>query len=250
MEIFGKCVRALTMVTGLQMALVGAASLGMGATVAFADEVEQAKSELTRQIAICQELEGYLEDYSKPRLKIIRESSELTLDAIGKYGLGNMTTMNLFQMQIITYMYSERFFDSIRSGLTENIISEIMTIAAKIKEDRGGPFLKITHHVFTNLEKHFRELKRLSEGQDLAKKLDAMNLWAELGDVIASSAGGDSPTTSNCKAVNLYRKIKGLYPEFYEASASSPIFDACQSIIGLAEFYNEYANADEARCMD
>lgn len=213
-----------------------------------ADEIQVAKAELTRQIAICDELGIYVEDYSKPRLRIIREASELTLKAIEKYGLGNMTTMNFYQMQIITYMYSERYFDSIRAAVTDDSINEILQIAAKIKEDRGGPFLKITNHIFTNLEKHFRELKRLSDGRELAKKLDAMNIWAELGDVIASSAGGDSPTTSNCKAVKLYRKIEGLYPDFYLESAASPIFDACQSIIGLAEFYNEYAKADDAVC--
>ena len=100
------------------------------------------------------------------------------------------------------------------------------------------------------MEKHFRELKSLAENDPLAKKLDNMNLWAELGDVIASSAGGDGPSGPNCKAITLYRKIKTLYPDFYAASAASSIFDSCQSIIGLMELYNEYAKADEARCFE
>jgi hypothetical protein len=247
MKIFGQAVVMASLVMGLGSFVGGKGLVGV-AYATPADEVETAKRELTRQIDICKNLEIYVEDYSKPRLRIIRESSELTLEAIGRYGLGNMTTMNLYQMQIITYMYSERYFESIRTAATEDDITEILQIATKIKEDRGGPFLKITNQVFTNIEKHFRELRRLSEGRELAKKLDSMNIWAELGDVIASSAGGDSPNSSNCKAVKLFRRIKGLYPDFYAESASSPIFDACQSIIGLAEFYNEYAKADEAVC--
>ena len=213
------------------------------------DEVAVAKAELQREIDICKTLSDYVELRDQARLKIIRESSELTFDAITKYGLGNMTTMNLFQMQIITYQYSERFFENIRSPGTDDLVTEISEIAAKIKRDRGGPYLKITHHIFTNTEKHFRELRSLVAGQPLARKIDSMNLWAELGDVIASSEGGDSPTTTNCKAVLLYRKIKTLYPDLYEGSAASPIFDVSQSIIGLMEFYNEYAKPDEARCM-
>ena len=183
------------LVAGLFMGTVQCLGvMSIAAPVWAADEVEQAKTELKRQIEICNTLDGYVENYLKPRLKIIRESSELTLAAVEQNGLGNTTTMNLFQMQIITYQYSELFIESLKSPITEDLIKELSEIAAKIKSDRGGPYLKITNYIFSNMERHFRDLKSLANNDPLATKLDNMNLWAELGDVIASSAGGDSPS--------------------------------------------------------
>jgi hypothetical protein len=212
------------------------------------DEVTTAKNELSRQIQLCDSIDQYLERVDRGRLKIIKESSAVTLDSVNKFGLGNMNTMNLFQMQIITFKYSEWFFLSIESAATHDDIVELQTIAHKIERDRGGPFLKITNYIFTNLEKNFRELRRLTEGQSLAKKIDDLNLWAEFGNVLAISSGGDRPNAPFCEAVLLYRKIYGLYGDLDDASGASPIFDISQSIIGLTEFYREYANPDAANC--
>ena len=215
---------------------------------AVANEVDIAKSELVRQIELCDYLAVYVERMDLGRLKIIKESSAATLKGIEIYGLGNMNTMNLFQMQIITYKYSELFFEAIAGPTTTPVLDELQTIARKIEHDRGGPFLKITNYIFTNLEENFRELRRLTEGQPLAQMLDSLNIWAEFGNVLAISSGGDRPHAPFCEAVRLYHKIKGLYPDLDNASASNPIYDVSQSIIGLTEFYNEYASPDDANC--
>ncbi|MCX6125084.1 MAG: hypothetical protein NTV34_10120 [Proteobacteria bacterium] len=212
------------------------------------DEVTVAIKELNRQIELCDDIDHYLEKIDRGRLKVIKESSKATLDSVNQYGLGNMNTMNLFQMQIITFKYSERYFIAIESVATHDEMAELQTIAQKIEHDRGGPFLKITNYIFTNLEKNFRELRRLTEGQPLAKEIDDLNLWAEFGNVLAISSGGDRPNAPFCEAILLYRKIYGLYGDLDGASGASPIFDLSQSIIGLTEFYREYANPDAANC--
>jgi hypothetical protein len=227
--------------------------LVLGLSVSFfgvkaQDEVTIAKDELRRQIELCEQVDYYLESIDRGRLKILREASAVTLDSVEKFGLGNMTTMNFFQLQIITYRYSERFFKAIESDVALDSINELRTIAEKIERDRGGPFLKITNYIFVNLEKHFRELRRLVDGQGLASKLDGMNLWPEFGNVIAISATGDKPNRPFCEAVALYLKIRSLYADLDHVSSANPIFDASQSIIGLTEFYREYAEPDMAHC--
>ncbi len=213
-----------------------------------ADEVTVAKKELRTQVGICDELAQVVEGADLARLQIVRESSATTLGAVEEFGLGNMTTMNFFQLQIITYKYSMRFLDSIRSSANNGMVNQLIGIAQKIESDRGGPFLKITHHVFSNIHRHFRDLAGMGASQSLMAKIEDLNLWAELGDVIASAAIGDRPGEPNCKAVSVFHKIKTLYPDFYEQSISEPIYNTTQSIIGLSEFYVEYANPEQANC--
>lgn len=220
-------------------------------TAVKGDEISSAKEQLTRQMTLCDQIDNTLDSLDRGRLRTLKQASEATLQSINAVGLGNMATMNLYQMQIISYDYSGRYFNSVQSELNSDDIAELQSIAAKIKQDRGGQFLKITNYVFTNLEKHFRSLRgELADGDGLAVKLDDQNLnfWAELLNVIARSMGGDRPGESNCGAIKLYFKIKTLYPEFERISQSSPLYDMSLSIIGLTEFYAEYANPENARC--
>lgn len=220
-------------------------------TYARANEIEVARDQLLRQIELCELIADTVLTIDLGRLKILKEASKTTLQSIDSVGIGNMQTMNFYQMQIITYDYSDRFLKMIESGLNGPSLAELTSIAATIKRERGGQFLKITNFIFTNMEKHFRELRQeLPPSESLAAILDSseLNLWAELGNVIARSYGGDLPGQANCSAVKLYFKVKGLYPEFDRLAQSNRVYDIALSIIGLSEFYAEYAKPDEALC--
>ena len=84
---------------------------------ALADEVEQAKARLNRQIQVIGILEPFVERPYLARLYVLRSASTSVLESIKKNGLGHKATFQEYQKLIVAYRYSIAFFKQIDINL-------------------------------------------------------------------------------------------------------------------------------------
>ena len=205
-----------------------------------ADEVTIAKEQLTRQESLIATIAYTTERHDRARLMILRDASRRVLTMIDSVGLGHMQTLREYQVQIVTYRFSQEFLRSITTGASAPAIEELQTIQQRIIEDRGmddTPYTRITYSIFSQMREQLLLLQEQRISQELSERITALN--PQFGNVLALAQDGDRPRTFEAAKV-LYFEIQSLYPALDAISGSSPAYDLSLTIRGLNEFYAEF----------
>lgn len=207
-----------------------------------ADEVQEAKSELARIVKITETIAPYVEQLDEARLIVIRKSAERVLTHVNSLGLGNFQTLSAYQQLIITYRFSVSFFKQIATSNSEKLVVELVAIGAKIEKERGfddSPYTRITANVFSQQYQLFLQLRESTTlPNETKEKINA--LIAPLAKVIAVAKQGDRPKTFEA-AYPVHEAIRELYPAFFEIQRGNAAFDVVMEIMGLHDFYAEFA---------
>jgi len=213
----------------------------LSAMASVDDEVRTAMGQLQKQINLIGEIEPYVERLDIARLYVLKSATQVVLNSITSNGLGNKTTFQSYQHQIIKFRYSTSFFKAITTTQTTVPIAEIQKIEEGIIKAFGwddSPYTQITADVFTQLHDLFEQLGKLPVTQTLRDQVVAFT--PELGRVIAIAKQGDRPKTFEA-ARPLYFKLTGLYNLMNEVAAADAAFPIVIEIQGLNEFYAEFA---------
>jgi hypothetical protein len=235
----------VSMLTVPQLIALHARASDNAAPSPVQNEVATAKVQLNQQIAIITKLEPWVELPELSRLYVLKRASAMTLSLVNQKGLGNMTTIRAYQNLIVTYRFSRDFLTRITNEVNKEQIDQLVALEQQIATARGfddSPYTQITANVFTQLYQLVQTLSQLPL-QDARFKTELQDLVPQLGKVIAIAKEGDRPHTFNA-AVPVYDKIKALYPRFDEINRSDAAFNTTLEIMGLNEFYGEFAQAE------
>lgn len=231
----------------MRMNVFIALAIAVVSATTFADEVADAKKQLTRQQTLLNQIAPYVDRIDLARIYVLNAFSQNTLKSIEDNGLANMKTIKEYQKLIVAYRYSVAFFKDIETELTREAIVEVLKINEAIIAAWGfddSPYTQITASVYGQMKKLLEQLSTLPISNEL--KIKISNISPVIGKALAmaEAKGGDRRTVYP-HAEKAFLAIESLYPDFNKIAASDSAFRITLEIQGLNEFYAEFAEFGE-----
>lgn len=207
------------------------------------NETTQALFHLNSMLAKIDCVKPYVEKTDLGRLRVLENSIENTKSAINEHGYSHRTTIQSYDLMMIKFDRSSLFLKSVETNSTKVCLKDLWEIHLNIVEKRGLPVAsRMVFNIFDELKRRMDELSKANIPLELSDKISA--LFPEFGHVISiAQTQGDTPPTYEV-ATLLYHKITALYPDLNEISNSNEVFDLTVDIIGLSEFYREFAGLE------
>jgi hypothetical protein len=212
------------------------------------------------QVRLIDSVSQYVERIDMARLLIVKSAVKAVIENLAANAQGGkkeitFQTLRLIQNLIIQYRFSQVFFGwseprAITSIYTESSAAELARLkllSDSIQSEFGyddSPYTQITATTFRQMQRLLKQLEDLPLDPAFKKELRA--LWAPIGAAIASAeaAGGDRRKVYE-PAMAAIERVRALYPNFNQVSASQSGFAMILELQGLTEFYAEFAQADE-----
>lgn len=211
------------------------------------DEVASAHNELEQLAKDLAQLKQVVEEHEEGRLIVLDELRIATRESLRTNGLAHSRTFRSYQTLIISFRHSKEYFDRILTQSTATTTHRITLTIEEMAKKRGidEAASLITHSVFSNLEKLFRDL--LADSSLPLNLRQAMeDKFPSIGMVTAKSARGDwADVYDLSRPVAL--ELATLLPLFKQIAGTDTKAKKAANIQGLIDFYMEFSSAEKLR---
>lgn len=210
------------------------------------------------QIDQIEEISYFVDRVDLARLISIRASIQTIVDDLeanvrAKKQEVTFSSLRKIQNLIVQYRFSQVFFGwstprsstSVYTEYTSGALQKLNQLQQEMVVKFGyddSPYTQITAQSFKQIQKLMYQLEDLPI--DSQFKADLRATWRDIGEVIAISEQGDRPLAFK-KSIPMLEKLRKLYPQFDQVSATNIGFPIVMEIQGLVEFYAEYAQVEQ-----
>lgn len=208
---------------------------------AFADELSDAKSQLTREIKLLDNLRLHVKKQDLGRLIVLRNACDGVLHSLQTVGIKNFKTVQQYQNLVMTFRFSDDFFKKVDPEIARPLIKELKSINEEIASTMGfddSPFTQMTANIFTHMHKIILSLMAMDLDPEVKARLQS--LIPALGNAISIALGGDQLESTIIAGKNVYQKIVEIYPLLDRITLSQPAVEAALTMRDLNEIYASY----------
>ena len=188
------------------------------------------------------------------RLQVLNRSVAATLELVKTKGIGHMKTGNSLRKLVMYFIYSEQFFEFIRTDRNQADIAFVLrdTIATdrdSIRVDIGYDEDPLGTILADNLDIIQQRLNELLAAPELPQNVRSglTPLIARVGYVYGLARGtGDRPIPYD-EGTILCGEIDEIYPFLDELVGSQQFFQSSQDIRGTNEFLKDFLQVNQRR---
>ncbi len=186
------------------------------------------------------------------RIQVLNRLVVTATDLAKSKGLGHIKTMNSLRKVVKYFIFSDYFFNFIRTDRNSPLIDEVLNLTispepGSLRTDTGyddDPFGTVLADNLDVIQQSVRELLAAAElPEDV--RLALRPLIARVGYVFGLAQGqGDRPIPHS-EGTKLCAELDALYPVMDRLNGSQQLFQRAQDIRGTNEFLKDFLQVDE-----
>lgn len=211
-----------------------------------ASKVETTQDALAALAKLKTDLKGlnyFAERIDKGRILVLEKRIDAVEKIVSGKGLGNMDTLNSYQEMVLAFKFSEAFFTSNSTELSEKIVQSVKKTVAAIGMARGFDENLNSGVVAGILRQTHTLVQQLATEQlpgDLGQWIKT-SLTPQLGEALSTSkALGDRPASYQ-KGNEIYQVISRRYTDLQKINPKNGAYNVVTELMGLMELYKDIA---------
>jgi hypothetical protein len=203
-------------------------------------------SQLARLAADLDQLKGIIRQEDEGRLLFLANSTTRAQESIAKLGLGHQQTNAALISLVSKFIYSEMFFEFIRSVENSDKIDEILmiSIATNMKSLRvaigyDDPRTTILGDNLVIMQQGVQGILRHAETPDSVRSA-LQPILVRTGQLQGEAFGYGDRLIPFLEGVKFTEQVDAIYPYLNELAGTLHLYQLAQEIRGTNEFLKEY----------